>query len=449
MVTASPDTRYNTLPPGAADMYRRLSILPLPGGNFDSTYAAALTGRPRPDAENILAVLASTSLVESASADESRGAFYRFDDTTRAHAAGRLAQEPPEHRAEVLRRALDYLLDTASRAEHRLTPTHRPLAREYVHPPADPLVFETDAAALAWLEAHRDTLLTAITAADEAGIDSVVWQLTHALWPLLRARHDHDLWDQTHRRALGAARRCQNRTAELEILGTWGVGLRTAGLHADAIEAFDQVLQLAHTHGDPRAEAQALHELGATHLAAKRPQEAESFLLQARSLRTALIHHAEANDDTDSERTFRRAVAVTDVALGQTQLLLGRSGEAVATLSSARATLLTIPDPFDAARAMAWLGRAHALNGDTNQGEQHGRQAITETDQLGTPQGQARSRELLGQTLQEAGRREDARHLYQDAVRLYSPIGRPDRTRVLERLGELATRTEGDSDNEA
>lgn len=30
-VTTSPDTHYNTLPPGAADIYRRLNILPLPG----------------------------------------------------------------------------------------------------------------------------------------------------------------------------------------------------------------------------------------------------------------------------------------------------------------------------------------------------------------------------------------------------------------------------------
>ncbi|MFF4755292.1 tetratricopeptide repeat protein [Streptomyces sp. NPDC002514] len=443
MTTSDPDTRYHDLPPAAADLYRRLGALF--ATPVDTTLATAVTGLPRAETEDALAALTSAQLIDPTDADVNHSTLYQLRDHT--HAATKFAENATADRAEVLRRALDHLLDTTSRAERRLTPTHRPLTRDYLYPPAEPVRFDTDEDALGWLRAHRHTLRSAVTAAEAAGIDSMVWQLTHALWPLLRADHDYPLWDTTHQVALGAARRCGSRVAEVEILGTWAVGLRSTGRHTDAIEVFDQVLRLARTYDDPRTEAQAFHELGATHLAAGRPQEAESLLLQARSRRTALMRQAEADGDADTERTFRRGVGITEVCLGEAQILQGRASEAVVTLTSARTTLLTVPDALDTARALARLGRAHALNGNHDQGEQYGQQAVAEFDRTGSGRWQARGRELLGQTLQEAGRPEDARRLYQEAVNRHTtPSDRADRARVLQRLGTLPT-TEGDGND--
>ncbi|MFE0357532.1 tetratricopeptide repeat protein [Streptomyces nigra] len=438
-VTTALNDRYQQLPPAAATVYRRLGSLFAP--DVDTALAAAVSGLSRPAARDALELLHSAGVIEFAQTgdDRVRGTVYRYHDSAREHAAERFAQEEPDGRDEVLRMALDFYLDAATRAERRLTRTHRPLARDYRFEPADPVTFDTDADALAWLEAQQGNLRAAIITASAEGIDSSVWQLTHALWPLLRAHHDYDLWMVTHELGARAARRCQDPAAELEILGTWAVGLRGAGQHDDAIEAFDQVLHLARSVNDGRGEAQALHELGATHLAANRPGEAEPFLLQALTRRAEFARRAEADENTQEEITFRRAVAITRVCLGQVQLLLERPPEAISTLSAARATLLSLQDPIDAARALAWLGRAHAIDGDLDTAVLLGEQAVDEFDRAGSPRWRARSRELLGQTLQAAGRRDDAEALYQRAVAIYTPISPRDADRVRQHLRALSS----------
>ncbi|MGW1785103.1 tetratricopeptide repeat protein [Streptomyces sp. NPDC002143] len=262
------DDHYRYLPFHAASAYRRLGSLTV--RDVDTALAAAVTGLTRQTAGDALSTLHSAGMIEpvQARSDSVRGPVFQFHDSAREHAAEKFAQEEPTDPDDVLRRALDYYLGTATRAERRLTPTHRPLARNYLYQPTDPITFDTDAAALAWLEDVQASLDAAITAAAAAGHNLSAWQLTHALWPLLRAHHDYDLWDRTHAIALHAARSCQAPIAELEILGTWAVGLRSAGRHDEASEAFDQVLSLARAAHDARGEAQALHELGATHLAA-------------------------------------------------------------------------------------------------------------------------------------------------------------------------------------
>lgn len=444
-VTTALDDRYQQLPPAAAVLYRRL------GGLFaldvDAALASAVSGLTLPAAREALDVLHAAGLIESTQSEDHlvRGAVYRFHDSAREHATDVFAREEPADRRQVLRMALDFFLDTMTRAERRLTPTHRPLPRDFRYRPGEPVEFDNDGDALAWLESQRDNVRAGIRAASDAELGSSVVQLTHALWPLLRAHHDYDLWEETHSLALRAVRNCRDQDTvdpafELEILGTWAVGMRGIGRHDDAIEAFDEVLRLARSSNDGRAEAQALHEIGATHLAADRPQDAEPFLLQARDRRTTLARLAVAGEDTRNEITFRRAVAITDVCLGQVQILLGRPGQAVGTFSSARATLLSLPVPdlIDSARALAWQGHAHTLDGDLAEGELVGRQAVAECDRAGSPRWRARSREMFGQSLQAAGRHDEAGDLYRDAVAIYTPISPTDTDRVQQRLRALA-----------
>lgn len=442
-VTTALDDQYQQLPPAAAVVYRRL------GGLFaldvDAALASAVSGLPRPAARDALDALHAAGLIESAQPEDHivRGAVYRFHDSAREHAAGRFTQEEQAD-GQVLRMALDFFLDTMTQAERRLTPTHRPLARDYRYRPAEPVEFGSDGNALAWLESQRDNLRAGIRAASDAGVDSSVAQLTHALWPLLRAHHDYVLWDETHALALRAVRNLRDQgTAdpafEVEILGTWAVGMRGAGRHDDAIEAFDEVLRLARASNDGRAEAQALHEIGATHLAAGRATDAEPFLLQGRDRRTTLARLAVTDGDTRNAITFRRAVAITDVCLGQVQVLLGRPGQAVGTFSSAHATLLSLPVPdlIDAARALAWQGLAHTLDGDPATGELVGRDAVAACDRAGSPRWRARSREMLGQTLEASGKRDEAGDRYREAVGIYTPISPSDTDRVRQRLRAL------------
>jgi tetratricopeptide (TPR) repeat protein len=211
------------------------------------------------------------------------------------------------------------------------------------------------------------------------------------------------------------------------MLSTWGVGLRGAGKFADAAQTFTAVLRLAREEQDLRAEAQALHELGAVNLHGGHPAEAETFLLQARQQRVELGHASESEID---RLTYARAVAITNVCLGQAQLELHRPTEAIETLTAARTTLLGIQDSFDASRALAWLGRAHTAGGDPASGAADGRRAVTEFEAAGSARWRAHSRELLGHTLRESGRPDLARGLYEEAIGIYSAVSRRDEERV-------------------
>lgn len=437
-VTAALDHAYWALPrdTSSAAVYRRLGALFVL--DFDAALTAAVCNLPRSAAEHELRILHEAHLVEAVSDEEEplRGPVFRFHDAARAHARHRAAKEATAGESdETLRRALDFYLATATTIERLLTPTHRHLARDYSHPPAEPIDFADDgAAALAWLDAQRHNLLAAIRAATVAAMDASVWQLAHAIWPLLRSSHDYDLWGESHQLGLEAAQRCGDRTAERELLGTWAVGLRGAGRFDDAANAFARVLQMARADRDSRSESQALHELGSVHLAADRLEEAQTFLVRAREMRVTLVH--ETQDEPD-RLAHLRGVALTDVCLGQVLIKLSRPAEAVETLTSARDVLLDIPDPFDAGRALAWLARAHALCGDLTKGESDGRQAIAEFAEIGSPRWTARSLEMLGQTLQSGGQDNQARTLYQQAIRIYSPISRRDEQRVRRRLREV------------
>ncbi|MFI9311016.1 tol-pal system YbgF family protein [Streptomyces triculaminicus] len=110
--------------------------------------------------------------------------------------------------------------------------------------------------------------------------------------------------------------------------------------------------------------------------------------------------------------------------------------QALGRFTEARATLVRAEDPHDAARALAWLGRAQALNSDFPAAIDSGRQAVAEFTQSGSDRWVARSTEMLGQsTEQRSG--DAARHLYARALRLYEPTSDTAAARVRQRLENL------------
>ncbi|MFD4476025.1 hypothetical protein ACFWPU_07905 [Streptomyces sp. NPDC058471] len=192
-----------------------------------------------------------------------------------------------------------------------------------------------------------------------------------------------------------------------------------------------KVLRRARTARDPRGEPQALHELGATYLAADRLETAGPPLEQGRTLRQSLATQA---TDPHDQRTYIRAVALSDVALGQVAIGLGDTAAAAARLATARATLTALKDGLDAARALAWLARAHAVSGDYAAAEHEGRAAVEECRQAGSPRWVARGLELLGHTLREGGQGERARTAFEESLQIYTAISPRDADRVRRQL---------------
>ncbi|WP_331750992.1 tetratricopeptide repeat protein (plasmid) [Streptomyces globisporus] len=427
-VTSSLDLAYAALPPAPAGLYRCLGLLAFTP-DIDSALAAALADLPLHSAERGLRALCEAGLLTvRVEADPVRGTVYTLHDETRAHAHDRAevmtTDGEPEER---LRRVLDHLLHTLTAAERILTPEHRHLPRTYHYPPAGPAPFTDADGATAWLSAYGGHFLPAVRASAAAGLHATTWQLTHALWCWLRLAHDYFVWTESHALAAGAARTDGDALAQCEILNTWGIGLRGEHRYDAAIEKFTAVLTLARAAQDHRGTAQALHEIGTTHLAAGRRDLAGQFLGEARLLRHDLAVTAQ---DPAERRAHRRSVALTDISLGELAIARCQGEEALARLTTARDTLLDLPDPLDAARALAYRGRAHALTRDFPTAEAEGRRAVEECTALGTSRWAARSTEMLGRTVLEAGRHAEARIVLQQARDLFAPISPADTERV-------------------
>lgn len=430
-LTSSLNHAYWALPRPTGRVYRHLGQLFT--HDVDAALAAAVCNLTPDQARQELQALAEAGLLETVREDPARGVVYKLHDEARTHARARaLAEATDGELDEWDRRGLDYFLATTTAAEYLLTPTHRRLARDYRYPPSQAAPFSGPNASAAWLLAQRDNLMAAVRTSSAAALHSTCWQMVHAMWPYFRLVHDHRAWFEAHELGLAAAQACGDALAQRELLNTWGVGLRGDAQYAVAIERFEQVLQLARAAGDQQGEAQALHEIGATHLAADRLDAAWEPLGQGRSLRRTLA--AEATDPA-LRRTYTRSVALSDIALGQVAIGLDDATGAIELLTSARKTLRDeVEDPFDAGRALAWLGRAHARAGDFTTAEREGRQAIEEFTTARSPRWTARSLELLGQTQQEAGNLESARTSYEQSLEAYRSISQRDADRVRRQL---------------
>lgn len=429
-VTSSLDQTYWGLPRQRAHVLRCLGHLFT--YDVDAAVTAAVCDLTLEQAASELAALSAAGLLVTVREDRVRGVVYGFHDEVRAYSRHRAAAEATDGElGERTRRGLDYYLATATAAEYVLTPTHRRLARTYCFAPADRHPFTSPDAAAAWLHAHRDNLMPAVRAAAASELYDTCWQLVHALWAFFRLDHDHAAWFEAHELGLAAARASGDRIAEREMLNTWGVGLRADAKYEAAHQKFNQVLYLARTDSDRRTEAQALHEIGATYVAADRHDVATPPLHESLALRRTLAAEATSPDD---RRTYTRSAALTELLLGQAAIGQGDTDSALARLATAHAALVEVEDPFDAGRALAWLGRAHAKAGDFSTARRLGRQAADAFASARSPRWAAHSLELLGRTHSEAGQADAARALFEQALEIYMPISQRDADRVRHQL---------------
>lgn len=424
------DASYRQLTPELARGYRRLGLPPLTVLNGPVAAAACAVGPEEGD--RLLDDLAEVSLLEDLGPDGTTGlGRYRFHDLVRAH-AGQLAAatEDPADRRETVRRVVDHYLAVATAAEELLTPSHRSLRRDYAHPPRHRPPFDTAAGALAWLDAERFHLMAALRTAAEHGWDATAWQLADAMWPLFLRLRPYDLWVEAHEIGRAAALRAGDRPGLSRMLTSGGVGLRNAGRSDEAVEWFAEAVRGARTDGDRKAEAQALHGLGQSHLLAGRLDRATGFLTEALALREAI--------------GYRRGAAMTRICLADAALAAGRPRQALAPLAEARAELLAVADPYDAARALAFLGLALARAGTRHTGGEDAetvlRQALDEFAAAGSVHWQGRVLEMLGETADLRGDPAAARDLYERSLALYEPVSDTDAARLRARLTEREPR---------
>lgn len=426
-VYAALDESYAVLTPEAARLYRCLALLP--ARELDARLAAVALDVPLGEAERLLDVLVEANLVEDTGPDA-----YRFHDLVRLHAEERgRAEESPAAREETLRRVGDWHLRTASAAQALLSPLQFTLGRTYAYEPALSCPFTDESGALTWLETRRADLMATVRTADEKRWDKLAWQLVDALWPLFHRLRHYDLWIEAHEIGRRAARRDGDRTAERQMLNSGAIGLNAAGRTDDAIDWFTQSLRAAREAGDTRDEGQALLGIGAAHREAGRFREAADHLHRSIS--------------TWQTAGYERGVALARIILGEIALedaerersggAGGPAERAAELFSQAHEALVALDDPYDAARALAFSGRASALTGTYDTAAERLGEALRFFASAGSAHWQARVSEMLGACAREHSLPDTAREHWERARNLYASQSPSNARRVGDLLAGL------------
>ncbi|MFJ8430435.1 tetratricopeptide repeat protein [Kitasatospora sp. NPDC094019] len=416
-VTAA-DAAYRGLPDDSARVYRILAAVPAPDLDEHATAAAARLRTAEAGAH--LRLLADRALLEAVGDVPGRGAVYRMPAEIRRHAQQRLAaHDGPAGAATATLSYLDYLLRTATRAEHLLAPHHRVLPRTYHHPPGEELEFTEPGAARTWMRAHLPALQPAKDAARRLRKTAYRWQITHAFGPLWQADRPVDEWIRHHEDGLRAAQRCADPMAQREMASTLALGLTYAQRYDEALEQYRLALDLARMTGDREGIAQYTAGLGSVLYDAGRLVLAEPYVTAAIDLYDGLGQPRGAA----LARTMGGSIAATRRDFDTAHQLLDR----------ARRDLLALPAPDlrNAARALARSGEAHSLQGDHSPARNLLLQAREEFTAVPDGHWAARVTEYLGQAEARAGHHDRAAERYRESLDLYRALSS---TRDINRL---------------
>ncbi|MFH9745126.1 hypothetical protein ACH4MN_11845 [Streptomyces anulatus] len=419
---------YAGLDRPTARTYRVLSRLPV--HDVDATLVAAVCDITPEAATGHLDDLAAAGLLEITGAGEPLGPAYRFASPEVRERVRQFARtvETDGEVDEILRRALGWAMSATVTADALITSSHHRTLNispsDLPYAPHHPVRHADADAALGWLTGQNDNVLALVRTAARAGHHNYVWRIVYSLWPWWRAAGRHDDWTELHLIALESVRHDvhADSAAERHLLNTYGLGLRSSG-DPDALGVFTRVLEAALRADDALGEAQALYELGATHLMMEQPVEAIPVLERSRGVR--------------AEQGYERGVALADILLGQALLSLGRLDEALDRLQGARAALDGV-DAHDAARALAWQGRVQVQAGDIPAGETSLNTALREFRGARAPRKVGQTVEWLAHAAEADGRLADARALYEQAIAHYRPMSGVDADRVQDHLACLA-----------
>jgi transcriptional regulator with XRE-family HTH domain len=223
-VRASIALSYRALSEQQQRVFRRLGLLEAP--DFPAWVAAALLDLHPSRGDELIDGLVDAQLLEVAGEDAAGQLRYRFHDLLRVYARERAAAEDPgQDQDAALARAFGGWLALAETADRRLpsptvgvahgtaprwpsTAPHGDGGAASVAP-ADPL---------AWFEAERVALVTAVAQAANRGMEELAWDLAGLLLGFLSVRNHLDDWRWTHDVALAAAERGGDRRGQAYML---------------------------------------------------------------------------------------------------------------------------------------------------------------------------------------------------------------------------------------
>ncbi|HET6531724.1 MAG TPA: tetratricopeptide repeat protein, partial [Actinoplanes sp.] len=326
---------YSALPDEAAAAFRLLGLHP--AADFDRYAVAALAGVGIPDADRSIDTLVRAHLLHHTGPGR-----YGLHDLLRAYAAD-LARtaEAEQVRHAALTRLFDGYLATAAAAADVLFPAERH-RRPLIEPAGGcgPAV-TTPAAARAWLDAERHTLVALCAYTADSGWPTHATRLSAVLYRYLTGGHHSEavaIHEAAHRAALAVDDPCAQALA-LTGLGT--VQLLT-GRYGPAAGHYRRARKLYRSVRDPGGEASTLTNLGILHARQGRHADAVEHHQQA------LQQYRRASDAPG------QAGALTNI--GSADWLRGRHAEAAEGFQRALALFREHGDQAGEARVRSNLG---------------------------------------------------------------------------------------------
>jgi transcriptional regulator with XRE-family HTH domain/tetratricopeptide (TPR) repeat protein len=355
---------------------------------------------------------------------------FTFHDLLRAYAVDQVrAHKPEADRRGALGRVLDHYLHAAHLAERLLYPQRDPIALAPAGSGVTVLPMADADEAMAWFGTEHRALLWAVSAAHDAGLDLLAWQLAWCLTTFFdRQGHWHD-WVTTQRLALASAVRLGDRPAQAFSHRNLGLALASLGRHDEADQSLRTALASYGELADDVGQAHTHNVLAGMHGKQGRHREALSEALLA--------------SDLFGARGQRAGQARTLNNVGWYHTLLGEFDEALASCRRALALHEEISDRYGAANTWDSLGLIHHQVDDHAQAVTSYETALTLWTQVGDRYGEADTRTRLADTHLATGDVAAARTALREALAVLEDLGHPDAGEVNAKLRDLAGRVGG------
>lgn len=430
---------YDGLDPDRQRMLRLLTLHP--GDDLDAYAVAALVGGDLPDARRQLDLLLAANLLLRRTPGR-----YEFHDSVRVYATNQAHDEDPgRERIAAQTRLFDHLLHTASRAADLVAP-HEKRRRPSVADPGWPTPELADVdAALAWLDAHRATLVATARYAADHGWPTHTSRLSSVLFRYLDSGAHHQDAATLHARAVEVSVG-RDLASALSNLGNvcWRLGRYPA-----AIEHFERAGRGYREGGDREGEARALGNLAVVHGWTGRYQEALGCYRQvldvfrdlgdrdseARTLGNMANLYAMLGQYVAAAEHQRRGLAITREVgdrdaearamanLGVTLDRQGRHDEALDCHLRALGLARELGDRVAEAIALGNLGTTYDGLDQLDEALDHHRRGLALIREVNVPAGELMALNGLGATLRRAGALEEAAGHHGAALAMARDLG--------------------------
>ncbi len=420
---------YGALSPEAARTFRLLGVISGPdvGVGAAASLVAVSPGRVRA----LLRQLAAASLV-----CEHQPGRYRMHDLVRLYAAELAAEnESADSRTAAVQRWLDYHLNSAHAAALKLNPQRIAVTPPPSRPGVTPEQPADLDAAMAWLSAEHEVLLTAVHHAAETTFDVHAWQLACALATFFdRQGHWHDR-ETTQRAALSSAQRVGDRWAQAESHRGLAIAHTWLARYDDARTHLQQALDLFTDLGDRAGQACSYRTLARVWAQQGRYDRALQHDERALALYRAIDHQA-------GQATALNAIGWHHAHLGDYERALSYCQEALARQTE-------MGDRHAQAATLDSVGFAHHHLGQHRQAIACYQRALRLYGQTGEVYQKANTFEHLGDTYLATGEVDHASAAWQAALGVLDGLAHADAERIraklqrLPRTGNLDSRRDG------